>query len=83
MAPTWEEFRQKHILNPRTHSGYESWDRREQNNWLKNRLANWSNTSQGYGLKSLNSVIVATSQEILDDFRTPGVKVWFQKRQRS
>lgn len=75
-GPTWEDFKTKHVLNPRSHPGHEYWDKREQNNWLKNRLATFrNNPGQQYGRKNLNSVVIATSQEVLEDFRNPGVKV--------
>lgn len=76
MSPTWDDFKRKHILNPMNHRGNESWDKREQNNWLKNRLAGFrGNQEQEYGRKNINSVIIATSQEVLEDFRNPGIKV--------
>lgn len=76
--PTWEEFKQKHVLNPSKseHRNYESWNRLEQNRWLRNRLAAFgSHPGQQYGRKGLNSVIIAPSDEILNDFSNPGVKV--------
>ncbi|ODN02402.1 hypothetical protein Ocin01_04286 [Orchesella cincta] len=73
--PTWEDFKQKHVLNPVSHQGYESWNRMDQNNWLRHRLAMFAgNRGQTYGQKNLNSVIIATSQEILQDFSRPGVQ---------
>lgn len=75
-GPRWEDFKKKHILNPQKYPEYESWDKRQQNNWLKNRLTSFQgNSAQQYGRKNLNSVVIATSQEILEDFKNPGVKV--------